>query len=111
MKKFSSVKDALYFLANNFRDQVSDRKELCFESRNIILDRARYLFQLLGCPQKNKKTIHIAGTSGKGSTAIIISRLLAGHGFKVGTLISPHIVRYNEQIGRASCRERVSSPV
>lgn len=96
MKHFSSVKDALYFLANDFR-KAEDKKELNFETRHVIVDRARYLFQLLKSPQKGKKVIHVAGTSGKGSTVILLSQLLAAHGFKVGSLISPHLVRFNER--------------
>lgn len=62
------------------------------------LKRQKYFLSLLGNPQNKLKIIHIAGTSGKGSTAYITSSLLAGHGFKVGLHISPHIVDMRERI-------------
>ncbi|MCP3659715.1 MAG: hypothetical protein GY830_05085 [Bacteroidetes bacterium] len=46
---------------------------------------------------KNPKIVHIAGTSGKGSTAIILSKLLVSQGFKVGLNISPHLFDIRER--------------
>lgn len=65
--------------------------------------RAKYLLELLGNPQDKLKVIHIAGTSGKGSTAYYMSRLLAEHGFRVGLHISPHLLDIRErfQIGNS----------
>jgi len=54
--------------------------------------------KILGDPQNNYKSIHIAGTSGKGSTATIISKLLVCHGFKVGLTLSPHILDIRERL-------------
>ncbi len=45
----------------------------------------------------NPKIIHIAGTSGKGSTAFILSSLLKNQGFKVGLNISPHLFDIRER--------------
>lgn len=42
-------------------------------------------------------TIHIAGTNGKGSTLTFITSLLCEAGFKVGSYVSPHLIRYNER--------------
>jgi dihydrofolate synthase/folylpolyglutamate synthase len=53
--------------------------------------------KLLGSPQDKLKVIHIAGTSGKGSTCYLISRLLAAHGFKVGLHLSPHLTDVRER--------------
>lgn len=65
------------------------------------LKRAKYFLHLLGDPQEKLKTIHVAGTSGKGSTCYLISSLLAGQGFKVGLHQSPHLLDVTErfQIG------------
>ncbi|MBI4834734.1 MAG: bifunctional folylpolyglutamate synthase/dihydrofolate synthase [Planctomycetes bacterium] len=52
----------------------------------------------LGNPQDKIKTIHIAGTKGKGSTAIFLSRLLQASGFKTGLFTSPHLVDLSERI-------------
>ena len=49
-------------------------------------------------PQKNYKTIHIAGTNGKGSTSTTIETVLIEQGTKVGKYTSPHILKFNERI-------------
>lgn len=55
------------------------------------LNHTKYVMSLLGNPQNLLKVILIAGTSGKGSTAKILSNLLISHGFKVGLHTKPHI--------------------
>lgn len=49
-------------------------------------------------PQFDYKTIHVAGTNGKGSTSTTIERVLIEAGTKVGKYTSPHILRFNERI-------------
>ncbi|MFO7810599.1 MAG: Mur ligase family protein, partial [Candidatus Delongbacteria bacterium] len=44
------------------------------------------------------KTVHIAGTNGKGSTASIISAVLTEAGYRTGLFTSPHLQRFNERI-------------
>lgn len=61
------------------------------------LMRAVKFFKALGNPQNKIKTIHIAGTSGKGTTAMIISRLLNGSGYNVGLALSPHVYDIRER--------------
>lgn len=56
------------------------------------------LLELLGSPQLDTPAIHITGTNGKGSTAMLASRLLETHGLSVGTYGSPHIHAINERI-------------
>ena len=55
------------------------------------------LLARLGNPHKNLKAIHIAGTNGKGSTAAMLSAILARIGMQVGLYTSPHLVRFNER--------------
>ncbi len=52
----------------------------------------------LGNPQSNFRSIHIAGTNGKGSVASALAQILALAGYKVGLYTSPHLVRFNERI-------------
>jgi dihydrofolate synthase/folylpolyglutamate synthase len=52
----------------------------------------------IGDPQKRLKTIHIAGSNGKGSTASFIASILIEKGYVVGLYTSPHFVRFNERI-------------
>ena len=49
-------------------------------------------------PQNNFRSIHIAGTNGKGSTTALIASVLMEAGFNVGIYSSPHLVRFNERI-------------
>lgn len=65
--------------------------KLGLENINEIMNR-------LGNPQNYYKTIHIAGTNGKGSTASMLQYALAEKGYKVGKYTSPHIRRFNERI-------------
>ena len=59
--------------------------------------RAKHLLNLLDNPQDKLKTVHIAGTSGKGSTAMILAAILAAHGKKVGMTLSPHVYDIRER--------------
>ncbi len=64
----------------------------------VGLARMNALVTELGNPQEKYKTVHIAGTSGKGSTATIVSHLLKSQGFKVGLQLSPHVLDIRERI-------------
>jgi len=55
------------------------------------LERMRRMLDFLGNPQDSYRTIHIAGTSGKTSTAYYCAALLIGSGLNVGITVSPHI--------------------
>lgn len=56
------------------------------------------LCQRLGNPQERYKTIHIAGTNGKGSTASLLAAILQSAGYKTGLYTSPHLVDFRERI-------------
>ena len=51
-----------------------------------------------GSPHKQYKTIHIAGTNGKGSCSHTIAAILQAAGYKVGLYTSPHLVDFRERI-------------
>jgi len=61
------------------------------------LDRQKKLLDLLGTPQNKLKIVHIAGTSGKGSTAYLTSKILTDQGFKTGLTVSPHLLDIRER--------------
>src|SRR3990167_4976502 len=65
---FESYIDVRTWL-ENFIPQVWTKQELG-------LGRIKYLLEILGRPQDKFKSIHVAGTSGKGSTAFYIAKLL-----------------------------------
>ena len=52
----------------------------------------------LGNPHKAYKTIHVAGTNGKGSVSHLLAAILRQSGFKVGLYTSPHLVDFRERI-------------
>jgi len=51
-----------------------------------------------GHPHRKYKTIHVAGTNGKGTTAHSIASILMADGYKVGLYTSPHIVDFRERV-------------
>ncbi|XFA99338.1 folylpolyglutamate synthase/dihydrofolate synthase family protein [Candidatus Izemoplasma sp. B36] len=68
-----------------------------FGSR-LDLSRISKVLEELGNPQNDFKTIHVAGTNGKGSTASYIKSILLQAGYKVGIYTSPYVVKFNERI-------------
>ncbi|TGD59267.1 bifunctional folylpolyglutamate synthase/dihydrofolate synthase [Flavobacterium humi] len=52
----------------------------------------------LGHPEKKIRTIHVAGTNGKGSTSSMIASVLQEAGYKVGLYTSPHLKDFRERI-------------
>lgn len=56
------------------------------------------LCKSLGNPQDKFRSIHIAGTNGKGATASYTASVLMEHGLKTGLFTSPHILQFNERI-------------
>jgi dihydrofolate synthase/folylpolyglutamate synthase len=65
---------------------------------NPSLDRILMAMDLMGKPQNNFKTIHIAGTNGKTSTSRMIERLLRTLDLRTGLFISPHLIHPRERI-------------
>lgn len=66
-------------------------------SINLRLERITHLLELLGNPHRDFPAIHVGGTSGKGSTATMISYILAEAGYKTGLHLSPHLQILNER--------------
>ena len=62
------------------------------------LNHTSWLLKFLNNPQDNFKTIHVAGTNGKGSTAAMINSILIANNYKVGLYTSPHLINFNERI-------------
>jgi len=62
------------------------------------LETIQHILSELGNPHQTFRTIHVAGTNGKGSVCAIIANLLQIHGFRVGLYTSPHLIHFNERI-------------
>lgn len=66
--------------------------------KSYTLTRIKELMSVLGSPQEKIPVIHIAGTSGKTSTAYFIRGLLEAAHRRTGLTVSPHIVNVNERV-------------
>ena len=62
------------------------------------LDNIRTLLAALDHPERKWKSIHIAGTNGKGSVAAMVERGLRAAGLKTGRYTSPHLDRIEERV-------------
>ncbi len=92
----NSYAKALRFLAS-----LSDYERLRivrYNSQNFDLDRMRALLKRLGNPHDQFRSVHIAGTKGKGSTAAMTAAMLQASGYKVGLYSSPHLIDIRERI-------------
>ncbi len=56
------------------------------------------MLSALGDPQTQFRSIHVAGTNGKGSIASALATILHLAGYRTGLFTSPHLVRFNERI-------------
>ena len=73
-------------------------KEPDKQKRFYRLERMFALLELFDSPEKDFRSIHIAGSKGKGSTAVLIAGALKEAGFRTGLYTSPHIQVYQERI-------------
>jgi len=62
------------------------------------LDNITELLERLGNPQNNFRSVHIAGSDGKGSTCAMIYSVLLSAGIRAGLYTSPHLIKFNERI-------------
>lgn len=75
------------------------------------LERITTLMRILGDPQDSFRSVHIAGTNGKGSVAAYISSILAADGRTVGVFTSPYLERFSERIRIIDGREGLAKYV
>jgi len=69
-----------------------------YDEQTFKLDRMRALLKALGNPHEEIRTIHIAGTVGKGSTVAMLTAMLRNCGYAVGEFTSPHLVDVRERV-------------
>ncbi|MEX1253094.1 MAG: bifunctional folylpolyglutamate synthase/dihydrofolate synthase, partial [Dehalococcoidia bacterium] len=62
------------------------------------LRRMRSLLARMGDPHLGRKTVHIAGSKGKGSVAAMTASMLRAAGLSTGLYTSPHLHRFTERI-------------
>lgn len=96
MNHFKTYKEAIDFLL-----QAVDYEKLTkykYDISNFNLKRMEKLLSAAGDPHKKGTYIHIAGTKGKGSTAIMTASVLKEAGLRTGLFTSPHLVHLGERI-------------
>ena len=64
----------------------------------VGLDNIIALLEILGNPHNNFKSVHVAGTNGKGSTSHMLASIFQEAGFKTGLYTSPHLHDFRERI-------------
>ena len=79
-------------------DVLNEIYKLKSSKIKLGLKNIKNLLVLMGNPEKNFKTIAVAGTNGKGSVCNMVGSILKDAGYKVGVYSSPHLVDFNERI-------------
>ncbi|MHC4322560.1 MAG: bifunctional folylpolyglutamate synthase/dihydrofolate synthase, partial [Planctomycetota bacterium] len=95
-KPFNSYKQAKEFLL-----QTIDYEKLTqykYDTSTFDLKRMEEMMFSVGNPHQKRRAVHITGTKGKGSTAIIIASVLNGLGLKTGLFTSPHLIYLGERM-------------
>jgi dihydrofolate synthase/folylpolyglutamate synthase len=88
---YQSAVDYIFNQLANYQKVGSSAYKPGLETITSLLNR-------IGNPHKSIKTVHIAGTNGKGSTAHILASIFIENGYKVGLFTSPHIKDFRERI-------------
>jgi dihydrofolate synthase / folylpolyglutamate synthase len=79
-------------------DALTDWERRPRSTMRVGLEPMRDLAARLGDPQKSFRSIHVAGTKGKGSVSALIEAALTHAGLRVGRYASPHVERINERV-------------
>ncbi len=81
-----------------YRNLINELYKRRNKGIKLGLDRVLSVVEKIGCPHNKFKSIHVAGTNGKGSVCKIIYSLLKSHGVSTGLFTSPHLTRFTERI-------------
>jgi dihydrofolate synthase/folylpolyglutamate synthase len=82
----------------NYQETIKYLFNLQYTGIKLGLKNITNLLSYLGNPQDKWPAIHIAGTNGKGSTAIFLFYILRSYGYKTGLYTSPHLIDFSERI-------------
>jgi dihydrofolate synthase/folylpolyglutamate synthase len=93
---FSRYEDALAYILEAI--DLEKTAKYKYDIATFNLDRVNRIMAYMGDPHRGLKMAHIAGTKGKGSTAIILAQILTAHGLRTGLFTSPHLVDLRERI-------------
>lgn len=79
-------------------DALTDWERRPRSKMRVGLESMRDLAERLGDPQKSFRSVHVAGTKGKGSLSALIEAALARAGLRAGRYASPHVERLTERV-------------
>jgi dihydrofolate synthase/folylpolyglutamate synthase len=85
-------------LEKNYQESLQYLVNLTTFGMNFGLGRIEELLKRLGNPEKALRVIHVGGTNGKGSTTVMIARILKKSGHRVGVFTSPHMHDWRERM-------------
>lgn len=83
---------------NHLFQKLASYQVLGGKALNKSLDKTLELAELLYNPQSKFKSIHIAGTNGKGSSSAMLASIYQEAGYKIGLYTSPHLKSFTERI-------------
>lgn len=85
-------------LEHEYQENLQYLANLTTFGINFGLGRIQGLLKRIGNPEKALRVVHVGGTNGKGSTTVMIARILREVGYKVGVFTSPHMHDYRERM-------------
>ena len=91
-----SFEESVHLLEDRINlEQLQGFQPQAMEGR---LDVLRQILISLGSPERTYRTVHIAGTKGKGSTCVFLESIFLKDGWRVGRYSSPHIDSFTERL-------------
>jgi dihydrofolate synthase/folylpolyglutamate synthase len=85
-------------MSRTLAEWLAYQERVNVHSIELGLDRVRAVWQRMGAAAPARRVITVAGTNGKGSTVALLEAILAAAGKRVGSFVSPHLLRYNERV-------------
>jgi dihydrofolate synthase/folylpolyglutamate synthase len=91
-----TYKEALEYLYSLTNYEI--KSTFAYAPQFFDLGRVERLLEALGNPHRKFKSVHIAGTKGKGSTSAMLESVLRAAGYRTGLYTSPHLHSFRERI-------------
>ncbi len=96
----------------NYDEAIDFLYNLEHGSIKLGLERIEAATKACGHPERRFRSVHVAGTNGKGSTATFLSSILSAAGYKSALHTSPHLMAYGERFrvdGRMIAQEKIAT--
>ncbi len=91
--RFQTIEDVQEYL-----EQIPKFSQVGVKAAHFELDHMIGFCSQMDNPQNRLKTVHVAGTNGKGTTCQMLSSVYQEAGYKTGLYTSPHLLEFNERI-------------